>query len=51
MNKFREMKIAKRTTRHSHFYRCVKCGQLLDKRELRDVDIPRDRPQAKSENP
>src|SRR5436190_21017480 len=30
MKKFRGMKIAKRTTRHSHFYRCVKCGQLVD---------------------
>jgi hypothetical protein len=31
------MKIARRGTRHSHFYRCAKGGKLVDKRELRDV--------------
>ena len=32
-----EMKIARRASRHSHFYRCATCGQLVDKRELRGV--------------
>jgi hypothetical protein len=31
------MKIASRASRDSDFYRCAKCGQLVDKRELRDV--------------
>jgi hypothetical protein len=31
------MKSAKRASRGSHFYRCAKCGQLVDMRELRDV--------------
>jgi hypothetical protein len=34
---FRKMKIAKWKARRSHFYRCPRCGELVDKRELRDV--------------
>ena len=30
-------KSVRRTSRHSQFYSCPKCGQLVDKRELRDV--------------
>jgi hypothetical protein len=31
------MKAAKQASPDSHFYHCAKCGQLVDKRELRDV--------------
>ena len=31
------MKIAEAWKPRSHFYCCAKCGQLVDKRELRDV--------------
>jgi hypothetical protein len=31
------MKISKTKNRNRHFYRCAKCDELVDKRELQDV--------------
>jgi hypothetical protein len=31
-----------------HFFWCSKCRQFVDKRELRDVNLSRDRPQAEA---